>query len=67
MALPEITPELIAQHASGPQSSAGDGESASRFSISAQIEADRYAKSQQAQANGVFPLGFQKLKRPGTA
>jgi len=63
----EISADLIAQNAAQPQSAAGDGESASQFSISDQIEADRYAKDQQAQASGVFPIGHQKLQRPGTA
>jgi hypothetical protein len=62
-----IDADAIAENAAGPQSASGDGEAVSQFSISDQIEADRYAKSECGKANGVFPIAYQKLQRPGTA
>lgn len=63
----EINAETIAENAVKPQSSSGDGESASMYSISEQIEAARFRAEQQSTDARVMPIRVFKIQRPGTA
>lgn len=73
--MPDDIVDTIVENATKPASASGDGVSAAQHSISEQIAADKYAKSQAAASNttgnsagnGAYGFVFAKFRPPGGA
>lgn len=61
----DVIQDAIKANATGPQSVSVDGNTVTQHPLPAQIEADRYVKSQEAKARKGFGLRFQKIVPPG--